>query len=323
MHFATSFRYWKKNLAGATIRLYEILLLGQPLFTLLITRAGFNHILENRMHAISRIVKAKIPEHLFAFRQAKVEVSTSLLLLDTGHVFSPYLNDRSFMSGELLSSIQRLLKDKNTFFFEGDVFCLSRQRYFYHFITEEVPRIVRLKSTLLSEFLVLTCPDQPIYVFEFLKLSKVNYKITTHKVVNLEKCLVLQEFESINSRMVDEIRTAMGLQSVIPDLELFVSRKHSNRYNPTLESKILAFFPEATVVHAENMSLQDQITLFSRAKRIIGCHGSNLTNMIWSKPGVEVFEIFDGPYRDGNLRNLAEACSHRYRDISELFSQDL
>lgn len=46
----------------------------------------------------------------------------------------------------------------------------------------------------------------------------------------------------------------------------------------------------------ENLSVQEQIRLFSSAKFIIGAHGAGLTNLAFCKQGTKVIEIFPAEY---------------------------
>lgn len=46
------------------------------------------------------------------------------------------------------------------------------------------------------------------------------------------------------------------------------------------------------VVEAENLSLAEQIQLFSQAEAIAGPHGAGLTNIVFAPPGCKVFELF-------------------------------
>jgi capsular polysaccharide biosynthesis protein len=49
-------------------------------------------------------------------------------------------------------------------------------------------------------------------------------------------------------------------------------------------------------VTLEEMSLVDQIALFSEAEAIVAPHGAGLTNLVWCAPKTKVLEIFSPLY---------------------------
>ena len=67
---------------------------------------------------------------------------------------------------------------------------------------------------------------------------------------------------------------------------------------------------------ASNMTFQDQIDIFFSADVIVAAHGAGMTNMIFCKQSVKIFEISCGNYRVSSMRFLAAICnlSHRFID---------
>ena len=45
------------------------------------------------------------------------------------------------------------------------------------------------------------------------------------------------------------------------------------------------------VINPQLYEIEEQIKIFSNAEKIIAAHGSNLANIIFCKPGTEIFEI--------------------------------
>jgi len=75
--------------------------------------------------------------------------------------------------------------------------------------------------------------------------------------------------------------------------KVFISRKNSSRHM-TNEDEIFALFKPLGFKRyfLENMSLQEQITLFHNATTIIATNGSSLTNQLFCKPNTNIIEIF-------------------------------
>ena len=62
-----------------------------------------------------------------------------------------------------------------------------------------------------------------------------------------------------------------------------------------------------------NNYIDEQIRIFSQAEKIISPHGSNLSNIIFCKPGTEIYEI--GPEFNSNLEKFFE---NRYKYLAEV-----
>jgi capsular polysaccharide biosynthesis protein len=70
----------------------------------------------------------------------------------------------------------------------------------------------------------------------------------------------------------------------------------------------LGFVP----VRLEGLSLADQVRLFRQAEAVVSPHGSDLTNLGFSRPGCLVVECLMDAYVDWSYRNLAALADLRY-----------
>jgi capsular polysaccharide biosynthesis protein len=222
------------------------------------------------------------------------------------------------MSGELLFDVRNTKRKKKRDFFDGPIFCLPLQRFYYHFVTEELPRLVLLQKSKI-DFQVITVRNQPNYVSEYLQKLNVVFELVEAQNIQIASYLYIDDHELIDFHKIQELKDALLVDNSDNNLEIFVSRKGSSRYNPTLENKIRNRFPEMLEVALDGMPIDKQLSIFSKARMIVACHGSNLTNMIWAKPGSIVVEVFDGAYRDENLKKLALNCGHNYKNLTEEF----
>jgi capsular polysaccharide biosynthesis protein len=79
-----------------------------------------------------------------------------------------------------------------------------------------------------------------------------------------------------------------------PGRHLFVSRAGASSRRVVNEDEIAPLLARHgfDVVDCARMSITEQFELFSGAARVVGPHGAGLTNLLFSKPGTKVVEIF-------------------------------
>ncbi len=75
--------------------------------------------------------------------------------------------------------------------------------------------------------------------------------------------------------------------------KIYLSRSRVKTRKVLNEDEIVAFLKRYgfECVHNEDLSTDEQIALFKNATHIISCHGSQLTNIIFCRPGTKVCEI--------------------------------
>lgn len=83
----------------------------------------------------------------------------------------------------------------------------------------------------------------------------------------------------------------------------------------TNEPEVLDFFRKRgwAIVDTEQMTLPQQIGLFSRAKMICAPHGAGLTNLLWCQPGCKVLELCASTFLNGVFEGLAQCVGANYR----------
>lgn len=101
-------------------------------------------------------------------------------------------------------------------------------------------------------------------------------------------------------------------------LRLYISRPEGVRRGILNEDELKPFIEAAgfTMVAMEGMSVSEQAALLSRADALMAPHGGALTNMVFCKPGIPVFELLSRhvyPYYYG----LSELCGHRYHTVMQ------
>ena len=75
--------------------------------------------------------------------------------------------------------------------------------------------------------------------------------------------------------------------------KIYVTREDSNYRKIINEADVVTLLREKgyRVINPQLYEIEEQIEIFSNADKIIAPHGSNLANIIFCKPGTEIFEI--------------------------------
>lgn len=117
---------------------------------------------------------------------------------------------------------------------------------------------------------------------------------------------------------IDFIRKSflpLALQTNTENQLIYISRSDSIRSRRlTNESYLLSLLVPLgfRVVHLSTINFNDQVTLFANAKMVVGVHGAGLTNLIFSKPGTIVCEIFGETYQPVMFKKISNYLDFRY-----------
>ena len=102
--------------------------------------------------------------------------------------------------------------------------------------------------------------------------------------------------------------------SSLHDSKLYISRMDADRRRVRNETELVRELRGAdyTPVTLSGMTLQQQVSLFSKASHVIGLHGAGLANIIFSNPGTSLIELFPRSYGTPAFYLLAESGGIRY-----------
>lgn len=195
---------------------------------------------------------------------------------------------------------------------------------YYHFLNDFVGRLALLDRMHISR-------DTPIIVSEELKTSNLflqyvricplffkrnwifqgksdYYEIhnCTYFVQNVN--CKYQNFKSLLTELHDEANPAISKK-------IFIVRrgtKGRGLINST-EIEEIARKYDFEIVDTQELTISDQVKLFTNATHIIGLHGAGLTNMIYcKKKNVKIIEIFPGNFYQATYYWLASEFGHEY-----------
>ncbi len=99
------------------------------------------------------------------------------------------------------------------------------------------------------------------------------------------------------------------------DKKIYVTREDSFYRKIVNEADLIPILRSKgyKIINPQLYSISDQIRLFSQADKIVGAHGSNLSNIVFCKPGTEILEI--APKLENKNEKILE---NRYEYIAEL-----
>ncbi len=102
-----------------------------------------------------------------------------------------------------------------------------------------------------------------------------------------------------------------------PSRNIYISRRGARYRRVVNEDEILQLLQsyDFEVHQLEDYSFRDQVTLFAEAAMVVSGHGAGLANMIFSPPGLLVFDIFDSKRFSKYYWNLTAALGHSYWPI--------
>jgi len=309
--FSKSMR-WIGNPIGAFERLLEFAYFGQPLFNLFI---GNRRDLEQIVHMSKSVDTLELNDNYILLDNVRVDLFENFIQLDTGHILNTRLAPNAIFSGEHWNLIRSIQKSKAPSLQAGTFYPIAKQRYFYHFLVEELPEIISA-SQINSEITFVSLRGQSKFVIELCELAGIRVVIVDTKIQLFEN-LVLPSYSRSNTKWT--IDMLMFLKSRV-DInrssikKLLLLRKGKVRSDENFEQSLLDFLVPYgyEAIDPDEYSNQEQIEIFSQASEIVAVHGAALSNLVFSNSECRIFEIFNHPYRMYVFRDLARISGNPY-----------
>lgn len=164
---------------------------------------------------------------------------------------------------------------------------------------------------IISKFrLVLNVYNKPLkdYVFILSNESKyfnrvmkeifprVKYHVMSKNAVWKFKNLIVPTMSNhkdgiLVPDMVSWIRKNAGIKTNINNRKIFISRDDASIRKLTNPEELFISLKGWEIVTLSNLSIADQMKIFSEASHIMSTHGAGLTNLLWCRPKTKVYEI--------------------------------
>ena len=190
----------------------------------------------------------------------------------------------------------------------GDIFLLTRHGY-------NVQRLPLIAVPSLKQ------PWQK----EVLNLLEIENAIEYDELPRLQpgKCLIPMRHKGIGKRLpvwqVSALRSVLG--SLVENEPcssstnvLYISRQRASRRRIINENNLIHSLKEfgAKIVALEDFTVSEQMSLFQRAKVIIGAHGAGFTNIAFCPIGAKLIDIFPETRANPCFSIFAHQAGMRY-----------
>lgn len=323
---SSQLKHWRKRRISGITRLTERILLGQNLSD----RLGGNGMqiahLEEVSQQIEKIVedKLKISDGLInvSFVELKnvlVDINSGLVKLDNGYILDDYLPhwQNLIYSGGLGSEYKGL--KLNSPVSEGLWTSVSDTPYFYHFVIEDLARVIVLFEKYPDLRIAMKSDSQP-WKFDLLNYFELPYRTFISSSNRFEKYVTRSGGDHKNLDGLHILKNEASQKSTLRQespMKFVITRKGFARENTEADTRIVEILTRHGFVEIqpEKLSVKEQIDYFSRASVVVGMHGGSLTNILWCNPNVLVYEIFGHAYRTSDFERLANDMKLIYKPI--------
>ena len=309
--FAKSKR-WVGNPVGALERCLEFAYFGQPMFNFFI---GNSRDLEQIMHMSKSVNNINSHGNLIVLDNVRVDLDENFIQLDTGHILNSRLAANAIFSGEHWSSIRNIRRSKAKNLQQGNFYPIANQKYFYHFLVEELPEIISANQSNL-EVTFVTHEDQPKYVLELCQLAGIQLRFL-ERGIHLFERIIIPNYSRMNSEWSrDQLKSLKNRVEggKFSARKLLLLRKGKVRSDQEFEEFLTSYLGQFgfEVMDPDKFTNNEQIDIFSNATEIVALHGAALSNLVFSNSECRIFEIFNHPYRMYVFRDLARINGNSY-----------
>ncbi len=167
---------------------------------------------------------------------------------------------------------------------------------YFHWLLGCLPKFEHLIDNPLFENTYLVVPKK---LLDFQRESLEIMKIDKSRLIPYDNThwlfdkLYLSSFRELSPRKIRWLEKLAGKTTKHQGANIYISRSDTNSRHISNENELLEVLQRYNFNKAilSQMSLYDQIELFSNAAIIIAAHGAGLSNLVFSPPGTHVIEL--------------------------------
>ena len=209
---------------------------------------------------------------------------------------------------------------------DGNCVVINNSWYqnYYHWCTEALPRLFVIKDHVSNINLILPYDLSKFHLqtLDFFNIDSITY-CDEHELV----AAPLLHFTSYtspgfgchNPKLIRDMsaffkRKTNASGHVSHSRNIYTSRSKSLKRKCINEDKLLHLLKkfDFEIVVPDNLSVIEQINLFSNAKNVLGVHGSSFVNCLFMNKDSVVFDLIENNHNDLCFFNLACALDVNY-----------
>jgi|LauGreDrversion4_2_1035121.scaffolds.fasta_scaffold21194_1 hypothetical protein len=194
---------------------------------------------------------------------------------------------------------------------------------YFHWLTEALPRLIFVKEYLTNfQLLLPESYKQYQYVLESLRILEIEVDWFPDGVIFLNKLLIPSRQAPFpahyNPEYILKVNNAI-VHNLILNFQLgdriYISRRNAKMRKIKNEDEVISLITlfGFKVVECEKLSFNEQVSVFYNARVLMSIHGAGLTNMLFGKKGMIVYEFsLENQSLDKCYYTLADALQHKY-----------
>jgi capsular polysaccharide biosynthesis protein len=191
---------------------------------------------------------------------------------------------------------------------------------YFHWMTDCLPRIWEgLERDPQSPIILPESFRSLSYVVQSLELLPVQVEYFKSRENLRVDTLILTArtatFPNFNPPLIQKTREILALKPTqTPSKKVYVSRKLApkRKAHNELEVELLLRKRGFDIIHAEQLSVKQQLDLMAKTKLLVCLHGAALTNMLFLPPEAKVLE----------LRNIGDSVTQCYFNLASALGLD-
>ncbi|MDJ1468323.1 glycosyltransferase 61 family protein [Cytophagaceae bacterium DM2B3-1] len=196
---------------------------------------------------------------------------------------------------------------------------------YYHWTTEALPRLFSIREKAPSLTLLLH-EKTPRFIDEYLRFFSFReiVRVKDDEIVWAKKLWLpmhtargLAHRLAVVTQLGNWIRSKEGIAPQKVTKKLFISREKAKYRRAINEAEVFQLFELLGYekIYLEELTLPEQIQLFTNASKIAGIHGAGFSNLLYSSQATLLTDIIHWEHQQDAFYNLADAMNVDYLRI--------